>query len=161
MIPEIKTLSAKKLIGIQLSMSISSNRTVELWRNFMPRRREITNSVAPELYSMQIFKQDFDFRNFDINAEFIKCAAIEVSDHNHIPEGMIAINLEEGLYAVFIHRGPASEGERTFRYIFSEWLPQSGYEIDKRPHFEILGEKYKNDSPDSEEEIWIPISKIG
>jgi AraC family transcriptional regulator len=26
---------------------------------------------------------------------------------------------------------------------------------DDRPHFEILGDKYKNDHPDSEEEIWI------
>ena len=25
------------------------------------------------------------------------------------------------------------------------------------PHFEILGAQYKNNEPDSEEEIWIPI----
>jgi AraC family transcriptional regulator len=42
-------------------------------------------------------------------------------------------------------------------YIFNTWLPKSGYQLDRRPHFEILGEKYKNNNPDSEEEIWIPI----
>ena len=31
------------------------------------------------------------------------------------------------------------------------------YTLDDRPHFEILGEKYKNQDPDSEEELWIPI----
>jgi AraC family transcriptional regulator len=31
------------------------------------------------------------------------------------------------------------------------------YELDDRPHFEILGDKYKNNDPNSEEEIWIPI----
>lgn len=31
------------------------------------------------------------------------------------------------------------------------------YEIDFRPHFEILGEKYKNNDPGSEEEVWIPV----
>jgi len=29
--------------------------------------------------------------------------------------------------------------------------------LDDRPHFEVLGDKYKNADPDSEEEIWIPI----
>jgi AraC family transcriptional regulator len=26
-----------------------------------------------------------------------------------------------------------------------------------RPHMELLGEKYRNNDPHSEEEIWIPI----
>jgi hypothetical protein len=25
------------------------------------------------------------------------------------------------------------------------------------PHFEVLGDKYKNNDPSSEEEVWIPI----
>jgi AraC family transcriptional regulator len=29
--------------------------------------------------------------------------------------------------------------------------------LDDRPHFEVLGEKYKNNDPTSEKEIWIPI----
>jgi AraC family transcriptional regulator len=45
-----------------------------------------------------------------------------------------------------------------FQYIYSTWLPASGYALDNRPHFELLGEKYKQGSPHSEEEIWIPIS---
>jgi AraC family transcriptional regulator len=65
--------------------------------------------------------------------------------------------LSEGLYAVFIHKGPASQGEKTFRYIFNTWLPASDYLLDNRPHFEIMGEKYKNEDSLSEEEVWIPI----
>ncbi|MFM9945765.1 MAG: GyrI-like domain-containing protein, partial [Bacteroidia bacterium] len=41
--------------------------------------------------------------------------------------------------------------------IYGTWIPNSEYNLDNRPHFEILGEKYKNNHPDSEEEIWIPI----
>ena len=37
--------------------------------------------------------------------------------------------------------------------------PNSDYKPDDRPHFELLGAKYKNDDPDSEEEIWIPIKR--
>jgi AraC family transcriptional regulator len=38
-------------------------------------------------------------------------------------------------------------------------LPNLGYTLDDRAHFEVLGEKYKNNDPLSEEEIWIPIKK--
>jgi AraC family transcriptional regulator len=31
------------------------------------------------------------------------------------------------------------------------------FEVDDRPHFEILGIRYRNNDPNSEEEIWIPI----
>ena len=69
---------------------------------------------------------------------------------------MQTLILEEGTYAVFDYKGSGNDN-RIFEYIFGTWLPQSEYELDKRPHFEVLGEKYKNNDPDSEEEIWIPI----
>ncbi len=53
--------------------------------------------------------------------------------------------------------GPASKGPETYRNIFETWLPASGYVLDNRPHFAVMGEKYRNEDPDSEEEIWIPI----
>lgn len=53
----------------------------------------------------------------------------------------------------------AGGGVGTFGYIFGTWLPNSGYIMDDRPHFEILGAKYKNNDPESEEEIWIPIKE--
>ena len=39
----------------------------------------------------------------------------------------------------------------------TEWLPNSGYEIDNRPHFQVMGETYKNGSPDSEEDFYVPL----
>jgi AraC family transcriptional regulator len=64
--------------------------------------------------------------------------------------------LNGGLYAVFNYKGLNTDN-RIFIHIFTEWLPSSGYVLDERPHFEILGEKYKNNDPESEEEIWIPV----
>jgi AraC family transcriptional regulator len=45
MIPKIEYLHEKKLVGKRLSMSIGNNRTGELWRSFMPLRREILNLI--------------------------------------------------------------------------------------------------------------------
>lgn len=150
----------KKLIGKWIRMSLTENRTVELWRSFMPERKKISNIVSSDLLSMQVYDTDYNFHNFDPGKAFDKWAVMEVTDIETIPEGMEAFILTGGLYAVFMHKGPASSGEKTFRYIFETWLPRSGYKIDYRPHFEILGEKYKHEDPSSEEEIWIPVTAI-
>ncbi len=152
----IELLAEKKLIGKRLTMSLANNKTPELWRSFMLQRKEINNAVGNELYSMQIYKPDH-FENFDPAATFDKWATAEVTDFDAIPEGMESIVLPLGLYVVFHYKGNPNDGAKIFQYIFGTWLPNSEYILDNRPHFEILGEKYKNGSPNSEEEIWIPV----
>ena len=152
--PRIETLPEKKLIGKRMTMSLSNNKTGELWRSFMPRRREIQNSLTSELFSMQVYNRPLDLGN--MNQEFEKWAAVEVADFDAIPDGMETYVLTSGLYAVFHYKGSSTDTE-IFRYIFGTWLPGSNYVLDNRPRFEILGDKYKNADPNSEEDIWIPI----
>jgi AraC family transcriptional regulator len=154
--PKLELLPQKILVGKQLRMSLVANRTRELWQNFMPRRKEIVNAVNDYLYSLEEYNTHF-FDHFDPAAEFVKWAAVEVSDADQLPADMQALVMPSGLYAVFTHKGPASKGFETYDYIFRTWLPSSGYQIDNRPHFALMGEKYKNDDPASEEEIWIPV----
>lgn len=154
-IPTIRTLAEKKLIGIRIQMSISNNLTGKLWKTFMSKRKEIANHISSDLISMQVYKPSH-FVNFNPQNEFEKWATAEVSDSNQIPLGMESFCIETGLYAVFNYKGLSSD-KRIFQYIFTSWLPTSKYVLDNRPHFEILGEKYRNNDPNSEEEIWIPI----
>ena len=70
--------------------------------------------------------------------------------------GLETFVLPEGQYAVFQYKGLSSDNS-IFQYIFGTWLPGSDYVLDDRPHFEVLGDKYKNNDPASEEEIWVPI----
>lgn len=157
--PRIELLKEKKLLGKHLRMSLTDNRTGELWRNFMHSRKLIKNSVDSLLYSLQVYDSSY-FRHFNPAAEFDKWAAVEVSDYQEIPEGMEEFILKGGLYAVFEHKGSGNDPS-TFQYIFNNWLPDADYLLDNRPHFEILGEKYRNNDPGSEEEIWIPIRHKG
>lgn len=135
---------------------MSDNKTYDLWHSFMPGRTAIENPAGPDLYSMQVYDPAY-FAAFNPDAEFDKWAAVEVTGFDAIPGGMEAVELEGGLYAVFLHTGGATTGAETFRYIFGTWLPNSNYSLDQRAHFEVLGEKYRNDDPLSEEEIWIPV----
>jgi len=153
--PQIKTLPTKKLIGKRIKMSFTNNKTAELWGSFLPKCKEIENKIGTDLYSIQNFDNDF-FQNFSHEKEFEKWACVEVSNFDKIPSKMDSFILKSGLYAVFQYKGSSSDNS-IFQYIFTQWLPNSDYELDNRPHFEILGEKYKNNSADSEEEIWIPV----
>jgi AraC family transcriptional regulator len=153
--PRFEKLTEKKLVGRKLSMSLAADRTAELWRSFMPAQKEVRNRIGTELYSMQVYGPTY-FTAFNPAAMFEKWATAEVSNFTGNPEGMKTFVLPGGLYAVFLHKGSNTDTS-TFQYIFTTWLPASGYELDNRPHFEILGEKYRNGDPNSEEEIWIPV----
>ena len=154
----IETLQEKKLIGKIRTMSFVKNTTVELWQSFMPRRKEIKNVVGTELYSMQIYQLDY-FKNFNPSVEFKKMAAVEVADFESIPDDMQSFLIPAGLYAVFHYKGDNRNAATAFQHILGTWLPNSIYELDTRPHFEVLGEKYKNYDSNSEEDIWIPIKE--
>lgn len=122
----------------------------------MPQRQAIQKQLGIELYSIELYPANF-FVDFKPETSFQKWAAKEVSDLQSVPGGMEGIVVPGGLYAVFIHRGPASEGPKTYQYIFNTWLPHSAFVLDERPHFAVMGEKYSHTDPDSEEELWIPV----
>jgi AraC family transcriptional regulator len=157
MIPRIIREKGKKMIGLSLSMSVVDNQTGKLWGSFMPRITEIVNRVGNDFFSLQVYPPEYHI-NFNPSLEFTKWALVEVSDFNHIPKGMKAFILQAGDYAVFDHKGSSGDPS-IYQYIYGKWIPKSEYVLDDRPHFEVLGTNYKNNDPNSEEEIWIPIKK--
>lgn len=154
-IPKIVTVSKKKLIGTIISMSLSENKTFDLFSNFMPRRKEIINKISNDVFDMRVYSPNY-FDDFSPVSTFTKWALMEVSDFENVPVGMKPFILERGLYAVFHYKGLGTDSN-IFRYIFESWLPNSNYILDHRPHFEVMGEKYKNNDPNSEEDIYIPL----
>ncbi|SMD31722.1 AraC family transcriptional regulator [Reichenbachiella faecimaris] len=160
--PRIVESLPKTLVGLSMEMTFATqSSTGKLWSQFMPRRMEIANAVSQDKFSLQVFNKDFDWHTLEANMQFVKWATMEVSDKNSIPEGMQALDLVGGRYAVFVHRGLPSYFPTTLQYILNEWMPTSGYEPDNsRPQYELLGDKYINNHPDSEEEVWFPIKKL-
>ncbi|ALM07297.1 AraC family transcriptional regulator [Sediminicola sp. YIK13] len=156
----ITTIKPKTLVGKRLSMSLDNNRTVALWQSFMPFKKVIRNKTSNEVISLQDYKGSLNLQNFSTSTEFEKWAAVEVSCTMGIPDNLEVFLLAGGSYAVFKHIGDASTFHNTLAHIFEVWLPNSIYSLDNRPHFEVMGDNYKNNDPNSEEEVWIPIKKI-
>ena len=156
--PRIEYIQEKKLIGKRLTMSLINNRTGELWKSFGPRLKEIENRVNTDRISMQVYGDSFSVKSNNSNGEFEKWATVEVENFENLPKDLEKFILNGGQYAVFDYKGLSTDPS-IFKYIFTVWLPNSEYKLENRPHFEVLGEKYKNNDPNSEEEIWIPIGK--
>ena len=67
--PTIKTFPTTKYKRKNLSFTYADYRVFELWSSFMPRRKEIQNTIGSELYNIQINPENFDFNP---NTPFVK-----------------------------------------------------------------------------------------
>lgn len=153
---QIVQLDPKLLVGMHASMSLSEDATPQLWRNFMPRRGEIKHRLDRRHISMSIYG---DSQPFQPDTTFQKWAAVAVGSIEQVPVGMDTYHLRGGLYAKFIHHGPAHKFPTTLHFILQEWLPQSPYSLGQGPHFEILPEGYNPMAEDAQEEVWLPLSQ--
>lgn len=158
--PSIQTIDKIRLAGIRLRMSFANNRTGELWRAFMPRVTGIDGKLGDELYSVEVYDGPEFFDQFDPHRVFDKWAAVAVARDWPLPAGLELLEIPGGEYAVFPYRGRSSAAAAAYRYIYGEWLPASGYVLDDRPHFAVMGERYRTDDSASEEEIWIPVRPL-
>jgi AraC family transcriptional regulator len=160
--PKIIESSEKPLVGICVQMSFVVDRTSELWRTFGSQIGEIQGRVSSDRYSVKIYDLNYSFSKFDPAARFQKWAAVETSGKEDLPEGFEALTIPAGMYAVFTYRGTPANAPEIYGHIFGVWLPNSEFELDLRPHFEILSESYDPLDENSEETIWIPIKdKVG
>jgi AraC family transcriptional regulator len=70
---------------------------------------------------------------------------------------MEGLRIPSGTYAKFLLIGMNIGG--LYETIMTNWLPKSGYQIDARPHFQVMGKDYKQGSPESKEWVYVPIKK--
>ena len=120
--------------------------------NFFFLNHNAQRVLNNDFIAMQVYG---DFNSLEKPFDIWAC--VEVSDFNTIPNDLTAFRIPEGEYAVFLQKG--MNAAATYQKIITEWLPTSGYQIDDRPHFQVMGEKYKNGSPDSEEDFYVPVKK--
>ena len=69
-------------------MSLSEDRTKELWQGFMPKRKEIGNSITTDLISMQVYDRLLSYSEFNDTTQFEKWAVVEVEDYKDLPNSM-------------------------------------------------------------------------
>ncbi|QLE00115.1 GyrI-like domain-containing protein [Galbibacter sp. BG1] len=151
----IEEAPASILLGLSTEMSLVDNKTKFLWSSFMPKLGEITNRKDEFFYSVEEYPDDY-FKTFNPTKIFKKWAAIAVYEMSD-KKDLEILKIPKGKYAVFNYVGKSSKVYTAYQYIYGEWLAKTNYKLDDRPHFALMGAKYKNGDPASEEELWIPI----
>ena len=98
------------------------------------------------------------------NGEFVYVIGVEVKDGSNISDAYHVCTIPEALYAVF-SSPPADkvnftkEIQGTWKYIYSEWFPKSGYEFDNgKVDYELYDERCMGET-NNVCGIYIPVVK--
>jgi AraC family transcriptional regulator len=160
--PELKEFPETKVIGLSATfISIfapDSNHDIvlpELWREFVPRLKEIKNRKARMTAGLCELVSDASKKSHP--DEFLYTAGTEVTAFDTIPHGMVARTVPAGRYAVFTHKGKMEMLEYTMNYIFGSWLSNSGFELRDAADIELYDDSVKLNQDDSVFKICVPI----
>ncbi len=147
-------ISEFSVVGFSMQMSMADFKANEVWQKFMKSKHQLKEYDGSCYYDVNIYSEHY-FESYNLTLLFDKFAGVKsdsTSDYDF--EKLI---IPDGRYAVFVHEGLATDINKTFQYIFSEWLVNSNEQLDNRPHFMKLPINYDRNNPLVREEIYIPL----
>jgi len=152
--PEIVTRPEMKVVGTPHQYQELDLNVEMLWFDFQHKVNQISNRLGSEAFG--IYEEYFETED---SLGFSYICAVEVSDFDDVPEGMISRIIPEQMYAVFRHKGSISSLPETLKYIWGSWLPKSNYEYVEKPDFELYSPGIQPEDPDHIISLCIPVSK--
>lgn len=153
--PRIAHRPAFDVIGMAERFTpATSSRIPELWSRFVARIDEIPHRGGTETYGVCV---DAGPATGD-EPGFTYVAGVEVEHIDAIPDGMMALTVPAGRYAVFTHDGHISRLEDTVKQIWGRWLPASPHRHEPRPDFEQYDERWDPRTGLGEIDVWVPIA---
>ena len=84
--PKIEIINKKTFIGMSQEMSIAQNKTYQLFRQFMPRKKEVMNPKNKDVFDLIIYPKGY-FLAFNPTSLFTKWVLVEVASIDEIPAG--------------------------------------------------------------------------
>lgn len=154
MTPRIEHRDAFNVVGLADQFTMENNTIPQLWEKFNPRAMEIKDARFDCCLGLCYYEPDYEK-----GKPFTYMAGRIVSKLDELPQGMTSREVPASDYAVFEHKGSLETLQKTYDYIFREWLPASEYEMAPQDDFEWYDYRFKYGQQDSILEIWIPIKK--
>jgi AraC family transcriptional regulator len=153
--PELIELPEKTLVGISFFVSddVEITDLSKEWMRLINEVHSIKNKTVPELYYQVQFWSD----NQELGGLYF-FTGTEVTEAVNINPLFVVKTIPKGRYLRFIHKGFSNKVGFTYKYIYTQFLPDTDFKLTKSFNFEHYGEKYKGPFNDqSESEIYIPV----
>ena len=155
--PKIVQLPQIFCIGVPYYGDNKNGEIPATWPRFNSLSGQIKNKKEPRIHlGVETYTVEFESQR-----KWFYLAAVEVTTLDEIPVQLVGKILPANRYAVFTHQGklPGQIAE-TFRYIYGEWLPSSGYKQAAPYYLERYDTRFKGpDNEESHTDICIPIQK--
>lgn len=154
--PKIVDCDAMTVVGMEYVGKDEYGEIPALWDRFNPRCQEVTHLRRP-IAALGVCGEMRADGNFSYIAGFW------VDEVDAVPDGMVVKQIPPATYAVFTHCGPLFGVEHdlaaTYRFIYQEWMPTSGYRRAPTQSFELMDERFAFGQEQSEMAIYVPVIK--
>ena len=159
--PVFKELGEINVIGFTAkfisALSPDKNNMVvipQLWGRYAPRAAEIKSRKGWTDMGICTNMPEGEKTHPD---ECLYMAGTEVTDLTPLPEGMTAMTIPPGRYAVFTHNGAVHKIGLTMSYIYGSWLPKSGEKLREAADLEMYDCRHDPDSDEFTLDVYIPV----
>jgi AraC family transcriptional regulator len=148
--PRIETLPPFRLVGLVERYDCKSPAGIpDQWQRFFPFLGNISHQVGKEAYGVCY--------NFDDAGKFDYMTGVVVKKQEGSPFGLVQMELPQQKYAVFGYGGHISEIRAVISSIWTDALPESGYEAINGPTLEKYGPQFDPRTGLGGFEIWIAV----
>lgn len=147
--PVYQQLDSLRVVG--LAMECTPENRVEipqLWGRFAPSIGTIPGQQGFTTYGVCLPRGDGNFGYV---------ASVATSAASPVPDGMVAVDIPAGRYAVFTHKGSLDFLSDTVDYIFGTWAEETGELQVGAPDFERYDDRFNPETATGEMEYWVPV----
>jgi AraC family transcriptional regulator len=153
--PGLIEMSEKTLVGIAFFIEDNTeiNDLTKEWYRLFNKVHSIKNRIIPERY----YQVQYWSESQALGGMYF-FTGIEVTQISELNPLFVVKTIPAGKYLRFIHKGLSNKVGYTYKYIYTQFLPDTDYRLTRPFNFEFYGERYKGAcNEQSESEIYIPV----
>ena len=151
--PQIKEIKDKKIVYVQAigKYADSAGQAWDQLCEFMKQEKLFTFGIE----SIGIGYDDPSVTE----SEKLRYDACMTIKKDISPKGNVGVKvIKGGKYAIFKYKGPYTNLEQVYNFIFKNWLPASNYELEDKPCFEkYLNNPEKHNPENYKTHIYVPL----
>ncbi len=151
--PKIVELGAFTVVGLRYFGENKNQEVAQLWGEFNGKYNMVNHRKADSPFIGLCIMEPCTSDKF----EFEYVSGLMVDSTADMNPSFVSRDVPASKYAVFTHKGPLTTLMGTYQYIFGDWASKTEYKVDEHLNFEWYDDRFKDNDPTSEFDIYVPI----